>query len=101
MSWLKKSRHPFDLIYICLRKKQYRQTDSSIFKVGSDHRFLIDRTIAGLSKGGRLVVSSLLPNFELDPSVMDAYRCRTMSKKLVSPDVTRGARNFRCWEISR
>lgn len=101
MSWLKKSRQPFDLIYICLRKKQYRQTDSSIFKVGSDHRFLIDRTIAGLSKGGRLVVSSLLPNFELDPAVMDAYRCRTMSKKLVSPDVTRGARNFRCWEISR
>lgn len=101
MNWLKRGRRQFDLIYICFRKKQYRQTNSSVFKVGSDHRFLIDRSIASLSESGRLVVSSLLPNFELDPAVMDAYRCRTMSKKLVSPDLTRGARNFRCWEIYR
>ena len=101
MSWLNKNRQQFDLIYICFRKKQYRQNDSSIFKVGSDHRFLIDRSIARLGEGGRLVVSSLLPNFVLDPAVMDAYRCRNMSKKLKSPDMTRGARNFKCWEISR
>ncbi|RZW26407.1 MAG: hypothetical protein EX260_01270 [Desulfobulbaceae bacterium] len=101
MSWLKKNRQPFDLIHICFRKKQYRQTNSPIFKVGSDHRLLIDRTIANLTEGGRLVVSSLLPNFELDPTLKDTYSCRDVSQKLLSPDVTRGAQNFKCWEISR
>ncbi|NNK56611.1 MAG: bifunctional 23S rRNA (guanine(2069)-N(7))-methyltransferase RlmK/23S rRNA (guanine(2445)-N(2))-methyltransferase RlmL [Desulfofustis sp.] len=101
MSWLKKNRQPFDLIHICFRKKQYRQTNSSIFKVGSGHRLLIDRTIANLTEGGRLVVSSLLPNFELDPTLKDTYSCRDVSQKLLSPDVTRGAQNFKCWEISR
>ena len=101
LSWLKKNRQPFDQIYICFRKKQYRQSNSSTFNVGSDNRFLIDQCIANLSEGGRLVVSTLLPNFELDPALSDAHPCREMSKKLVSPDVTRVARNFRCWEISR
>jgi 23S rRNA (guanine2445-N2)-methyltransferase / 23S rRNA (guanine2069-N7)-methyltransferase len=101
MGWLKKKRRPFDLIYICFRKKRYQQTEAPALEVGSGHRTLIDRAIVNLAGGGRLVVSSLLPNFELDPEVMEAYRCRDMSKKLSSPDLTRVARNFRCWEIFR
>jgi 23S rRNA (guanine2445-N2)-methyltransferase / 23S rRNA (guanine2069-N7)-methyltransferase len=101
MAWLEKNRQPFDLIYICFRKKRYRQTKAPAFELGPDHGFLIDRAIANLTEGGRLVVSSLLPSFELDPRVIESYSCRDMSRKLSSPDLTRLARNFRSWQISR
>ena len=101
MGWLKRNRESFDLIYIYFRQKRYRQAGSSTFTVASDQRDLIELTLSSLAPGGRLVVSSVLPKFELDPTLTSSYDCRDMSRKLHSPDLRRGARNFRCWEISR
>ncbi len=100
-SWLKRNRESFDLIYICFRQKRYRQAAASAFTVASDHHYLIDRTINALAAGGRLVVSSLLPQFDLHPALIDRYDCREISRNLKCADLNRAGRNFRCWEISR
>ncbi|MGI9538363.1 MAG: bifunctional 23S rRNA (guanine(2069)-N(7))-methyltransferase RlmK/23S rRNA (guanine(2445)-N(2))-methyltransferase RlmL [Desulfocapsaceae bacterium] len=101
MAWLKKNREQFDLIYVYFRQKRYRLSKTLNFDVLSGHRHLLERAIAGLADGGRLIVSSLLPAFELDSSMVEKYNCKDISRKMSSPDLPRAGRNFRCWEISR
>ena len=101
MAWLKKNDELFDLIYICFRQKRYRLSKSSTFDVLSGHRHLLDRALADLTDGGRLIVSSLIAGFELDSSVLKKYNCRDISRAMSSPDLPREGRNFRCWEITR
>ena len=74
---------------------------SSTFDVLSGHRHLLDRALADLTDGGRLIVSSLIEGFELDSSVLKKYNCRDISRAMSSPDLPREGRNFRCWEITR
>ena len=101
MGWLKRNRDPFDLIYVCFRKRRYGQTKSSRFDVFSDHPYLLDRAIANLAEGGRVIVSSLIASFDIAPSVVTKYGCKDLSRELSSQDLPRSGRNFRCWEISR
>ena len=99
--WLNKNRQQFSLIYICFRHKRYRLNKSTVFDTVSGHRLLISRAVAALADGGRVLVSSLIAGFELDPAVTKAHACNDLSRKLSSPDIVRGGRSFRCWEITK
>jgi 23S rRNA (guanine2445-N2)-methyltransferase / 23S rRNA (guanine2069-N7)-methyltransferase len=99
--WLNKNRQQFSLIYIYFRHKRYRLNKSTVFDVVSGHPLLINRAVAALADGGRVLVSSLIAGFELDPAVIKSHACNDLSRKLSSPDIVRGGRNFRCWELTK
>ncbi len=101
MTWLKYYPEPFDCIYVNLRRKTYGRGKSSSFDTVTDHRLLVELAVHRLAAGGNLILSTLVPSFQLDPSLEERYFCRNISRKTFPLDLPKTARNFCCWQISQ
>ena len=100
MAWLAQNRERFSLIYINLRRKTYGRGTSWSFDTHADHPALVKRALSCLADGGRLIVSTLVPSFRLDPSVEQLCRIKEISKSVFPDDLPKTARNFRCYLIT-
>src|SRR5688500_10022516 len=82
ITWLKSAvaeRLQFDLIFLDPPTFSNSKRMTDILDVQRDHRALIDRCMALLAPGGKLVFSNNAQRFKLDPEVGESYRVRDIS----------------------
>lgn len=99
-SWLRTNRDSFSLILITLhsRKNSSRRSKGD---GKSEHAPLVKAAAAHLEEGGQIILSTSIPSFRLDPSLVENYICKEISRKVSAPDLPRAGRNLKCWLISK
>lgn len=100
MAWLAQNRERFSLIYINLRRKTYGRGTSWSFDTLADHPALVHSALNCLTEGGSLLVSTLIPSFQLDPAVETMCCSEDISRSVFPDDLPKTARNFRCYRIT-
>jgi 23S rRNA (guanine2445-N2)-methyltransferase / 23S rRNA (guanine2069-N7)-methyltransferase len=70
-----------------------------IHDVQRDHSALIDRCMALLAPGGRLVFSTNAQKFKLDAEVGGSYKVTDISRATLPKDFERNARIHQCFEL--
>jgi 23S rRNA (guanine2445-N2)-methyltransferase / 23S rRNA (guanine2069-N7)-methyltransferase len=104
ITWLKSAvaeRRQFDLIFLDPPTFSNSKRMTDILDVQRDHRALIDRCMALLAPGGKLVFSNNAQKFKLDPEVGESYRVRDISRETLPRDFERNPRIHVCYEITR
>ena len=104
ISWLKTAvaeRQSYDLIFLDPPTFSNSKRMDDILDVQRDHRALIDRCMALLAPGGKLVFSNNAQKFAMDVEVGAQYTVRDISRATLPKDFERNPRIHQCYELER
>ena len=104
ISWLKTAvaeRQVYDLIFLDPPTFSNSKRMDDILDVQRDHRALIDRCMALLAPGGKLVFSNNAQKFRLDAEVGESYKVTDISRATLPKDFERNPRIHQCFELER
>jgi len=102
ISWLKTAvaeRQSYDLIFLDPPTFSNSKRMDDILDVQRDHRALIDRCMALLASGGKLVFSTNAQKFAMDAEVGAQYKVTDISRATLPRDFERNPRIHRCYEL--
>jgi 23S rRNA (guanine2445-N2)-methyltransferase / 23S rRNA (guanine2069-N7)-methyltransferase len=102
ISWLKTAvaeRQAYDLIFLDPPTFSNSKRMEDIHDVQRDHRALIDRCMALLAPGGRLVFSTNAQKFKMDAEVGGLYKVTDISRATLPKDFERNARIHQCFDL--
>ncbi len=103
IAWLKDAvaaRRQFDLIFLDPPTFSNSKRMDDILDVQRDHVELIDRCMALLAPGGKLVFSNNAQKFKLDPEVAARYAVKDVSRATLPRDFERNPRIHVCYELT-
>jgi 23S rRNA (guanine2445-N2)-methyltransferase / 23S rRNA (guanine2069-N7)-methyltransferase len=103
VAWLKSAvagRRQFDLIFLDPPTFSNSKRMADILDVQRDHHALIDRCMALLAAGGKLVFSNNAQKFKLDPELERLYHVADVSRATLPRDFERNPRIHQCFEIT-
>jgi 23S rRNA (guanine2445-N2)-methyltransferase / 23S rRNA (guanine2069-N7)-methyltransferase len=103
IAWLKTAvaeRRQYDLIFLDPPTFSNSKRMDDVFDVQRDHRSLIDRCMALLAPGGKLVFSNNAQKFKLDAEVGQLYQVEDISRATLPRDFERNPRIHVCYEIT-
>jgi 23S rRNA (guanine2445-N2)-methyltransferase / 23S rRNA (guanine2069-N7)-methyltransferase len=103
ITWLKTAvaeRRQFDLVFLDPPTFSNSKRMSDILDIQRDHRALIDRCMALLAPGGKLVFSSNAQKFKLDAELPTVYQVTDVSRATIPRDFERNSRIHVCFEIT-
>ena len=104
ISWLKTAvaeRQVYDLIFLDPPTFSNSKRMDDILDVQRDHRALIDRCMALLAPGGKLVFSNNAQKFKLDAEVGQGYKVVDISRATLPKDFERNPRIHQCFELEK
>ena len=104
IAWLKSAvaeRREFDLIFLDPPTFSNSKRMSDIFDVQRDHAALIDRCMALLARGGKLVFSNNAQKFEMDADISGRYKVTDISRATLPKDFERNPRIHQCYELEK
>jgi 23S rRNA (guanine2445-N2)-methyltransferase / 23S rRNA (guanine2069-N7)-methyltransferase len=104
IAWLKTAvaeRRQYDLIFLDPPTFSNSKRMDDILDVQRDHTALIDRCMALLAPGGRLVFSNNAQKFKLDPTIDATYRVADITRATLPRDFERNPKIHQCWEIEK
>ena len=102
IAWLKDAvaeRRQYDLIFLDPPTFSNSKRMDDILDVQRDHRALIDRCMALLAPGGKLVFSNNAQKFKLDVEVSQMYKVTDISRATLPKDFERNPRIHQCFEL--
>ena len=102
IAWLKDAvaeRRQYDLIFLDPPTFSNSKRMDDILDVQRDHRALIDRCMALLAPGGKLVFSNNAQKFKLDPQIGQSYKVTDISRATLPKDFERNPRIHQCFEL--
>jgi 23S rRNA (guanine2445-N2)-methyltransferase / 23S rRNA (guanine2069-N7)-methyltransferase len=104
IAWLKTAvaeRREFDLVFLDppTFSNSKRMTDT--FDVQRDHAEMIDRCMALLAPGGKLVFSNNAQKFEMDADITRRYKVTDISRATLPRDFERNPRIHQCFELEK
>jgi 23S rRNA (guanine2445-N2)-methyltransferase / 23S rRNA (guanine2069-N7)-methyltransferase len=91
----------FDLIFLDPPTFSNSKRMDGVLDVQRDHVELVERCVALLAPGGRLVFSTNAQRFRLDPALAGRYTVRDISRATLPKDFERNARIHQCFEIGQ
>jgi 23S rRNA (guanine2445-N2)-methyltransferase / 23S rRNA (guanine2069-N7)-methyltransferase len=104
ISWLKAAvadRRVYDLIFLDPPTFSNSKRMEDILDVQRDHADLIDRCMALLAPGGKLVFSNNAQKFKMDGFVGERYKVRDISRATLPKDFERNPRIHQCYELEK
>ena len=102
IAWLKDAvaaRRQYDLVFLDPPTFSNSKRMDDILDVQRDHRALIDRCMALLAPGGKLVFSNNAQKFKLDAEVGQMYKVTDISRATLPKDFERNPRIHQCFEL--
>jgi 23S rRNA (guanine2445-N2)-methyltransferase / 23S rRNA (guanine2069-N7)-methyltransferase len=102
IAWLKAAvaeRRSYDLIFLDPPTFSNSKRMEDVHDVQRDHRALIDRCMALLAPGGKLVFSTNAQKFKLDADIGALYKVTDISRATLPKDFERNARIHQCFEL--
>jgi 23S rRNA (guanine2445-N2)-methyltransferase / 23S rRNA (guanine2069-N7)-methyltransferase len=91
----------YDLIFLDPPTFSNSKRMDDILDVQRDHAQLIDRCMALLAPGGKLVFSNNAQKFKMDSSVGERYKVTDVSRATLPKDFERNARIHQCYELEK
>jgi len=104
VSWLKTAvaeRRAYDLIFLDPPTFSNSKRMDDILDVQRDHAELIDRCMALLASGGKLVFSTNAQKFKLDAAIAGRYKVNDISRATLPKDYERNPRIHQCFELEQ
>jgi len=104
ISWLKSAvaeRQSYDLIFLDPPTFSNSKRMEDILDVQRDHATLIDRCMALLAPGGKLVFSNNAQKFKMDSDIAGRYKVTDISRATLPKDFERNARIHQCYELEK
>jgi len=102
IAWLKDAvaaRRQYDLVFLDPPTFSNSKRMDDILDVQRDHRALIDRCMALLAPGGKLVFSNNAQKFRMDTEVGQSYKVTDISRATLPRDFERNPRIHQCFEL--
>ena len=102
IAWLEHAvaeRYQFDLIFLDPPTFSNSKRMDDILDVQRDHAMLIDRCMALLARGGKLVFSNNAQKFKLDGMLGERYKVTDISRATLPKDFERNPRIHQCFEL--
>jgi 23S rRNA (guanine2445-N2)-methyltransferase / 23S rRNA (guanine2069-N7)-methyltransferase len=102
IAWLKDAvaeRRQYDLIFLDPPTFSNSKRMDDVLDVQRDHRALIDRCMALLAPGGKLVFSNNAQKFKLDAEIGQSYKVTDISRATLPKDFERNPRIHQCFEL--
>jgi 23S rRNA (guanine2445-N2)-methyltransferase / 23S rRNA (guanine2069-N7)-methyltransferase len=102
IAWLETAvaeRRVYDLIFLDPPTFSNSKRMEDVLDVQRDHAALIDRCMALLSRGGKLVFSNNAQKFRMDASVAERYKITDISRATLPKDFARNPRIHQCFEL--
>ncbi len=102
IAWLKTAvaeRRQFDLIFLDPPTFSNSKRMDDILDVQRDHRALIDRCMALLAPGGKLVFSTNAQKFKMDAEIGGSYKVTDITRATLPKDFERNPRIHQCYEL--
>jgi 23S rRNA (guanine2445-N2)-methyltransferase / 23S rRNA (guanine2069-N7)-methyltransferase len=102
IAWLEAAvaeRRQYDLIFLDPPTFSNSKRMDDILDVQRDHRALIDRCMALLAPGGKLVFSNNAQKFKLDAEIGQLYKVTNISRATLPKDFERNPRIHQCFEL--
>ncbi len=102
IAWLKDAvaaRRQYDLVFLDPPTFSNSKRMDDILDVQRDHRALIDRCMALLAPGGKLVFSNNAQKFKLDAEIGQLYKVKDVSRATLPKDFERNPRIHQCFEL--
>jgi 23S rRNA (guanine2445-N2)-methyltransferase / 23S rRNA (guanine2069-N7)-methyltransferase len=104
IAWLKTAvaeRRVFDLIFLDPPTFSNSKRMDDIFDVQRDHAALIDRCMALLAAGGKLVFSNNAQKFKMDADIAARYKVTDITRATLPKDFERNPRIHQCYELEK
>jgi 23S rRNA (guanine2445-N2)-methyltransferase / 23S rRNA (guanine2069-N7)-methyltransferase len=104
IAWLKTAvaeRQVYDLIFLDPPTFSNSKRMDDILDVQRDHRALIDRCMALLAPGGKLVFSNNAQKFTMDAEVGGQYKVSDVTRATLPQDFARNPRIHQCYELEK
>jgi 23S rRNA (guanine2445-N2)-methyltransferase / 23S rRNA (guanine2069-N7)-methyltransferase len=104
ISWLRTAvaeRQSYDLIFLDPPTFSNSKRMEDVLDVQRDHAELIDRCMALLARGGKLVFSNNAQKFKLDADVGGRYKVTDISRATLPKDFERNPRIHQCFELEK
>ena len=102
VAWLKNAvaeRRQFDLVFLDPPTFSNSKRMDDILDVQRDHAALIDRCMALLAPGGKLVFSNNAQKFKMDAELSGRYKVTDISRATLPKDFERNPRIHVCYEL--
>jgi 23S rRNA (guanine2445-N2)-methyltransferase / 23S rRNA (guanine2069-N7)-methyltransferase len=102
IAWLEAAvaeRQSYDLIFLDPPTFSNSKRMDDILDVQRDHRALIERCMALLAPGGRLLFSNNAQKFRMDAAVGELYNVKDISRATLPRDFERNPRIHQCFEL--
>jgi 23S rRNA (guanine2445-N2)-methyltransferase / 23S rRNA (guanine2069-N7)-methyltransferase len=102
IAWLEDAvaeRRRYDLIFLDPPTFSNSKRMDDVLDVQRDHRALIDRCMALLAPGGKLVFSNNAQKFKLDAEIGQLYKVTDISRATLPKDFERNPRIHQCFEL--
>jgi 23S rRNA (guanine2445-N2)-methyltransferase / 23S rRNA (guanine2069-N7)-methyltransferase len=102
IAWLEDAvaeRRQYDLIFLDPPTFSNSKRMDDILDVQRDHRALIDRCMALLAPGGKLVFSNNAQKFKMDAEIARLYKVKDISRATLPKDFERNPRIHQCFEL--
>ncbi|MEJ0087304.1 MAG: bifunctional 23S rRNA (guanine(2069)-N(7))-methyltransferase RlmK/23S rRNA (guanine(2445)-N(2))-methyltransferase RlmL [Pseudomonadota bacterium] len=102
IAWLEhavEERYLFDLVFLDPPTFSNSKRMEDILDVQRDHALLIDRCMALLAPGGKLVFSNNAQKFKLDGMLGERYKVTDISRATLPKDFERNPRIHQCYEL--
>jgi 23S rRNA (guanine2445-N2)-methyltransferase / 23S rRNA (guanine2069-N7)-methyltransferase len=93
------ARRQYDLVFLDPPTFSNSKRMDDILDVQRDHRALIDRCMALLAPGGKLVFSNNAQKFRMDTEVGQSYKVTDISRATLPRDFERNPRIHQCFEL--
>jgi 23S rRNA (guanine2445-N2)-methyltransferase / 23S rRNA (guanine2069-N7)-methyltransferase len=104
IAWLEAAvaeRQSYDLIFLDPPTFSNSKRMDDILDVQRDHRALIERCMALLAPGGRLLFSTNAQKFRMDAAVGELYNVKDISRATLPRDFERNPRIHQCFELEK
>jgi 23S rRNA (guanine2445-N2)-methyltransferase / 23S rRNA (guanine2069-N7)-methyltransferase len=104
IAWLKTAvaeRQQYELIFLDPPTFSNSKRMDDVLDVQRDHRALIDRCMALLAPGGKLVFSNNAQKFRMDAGVGELYKVTDISRATLPKDFERNPRIHQCYELEK
>ena len=102
IAWLEHAvaeRYVYDLIFLDPPTFSNSKRMEDIHDVQRDHAMLIDRCMALLARGGKLLFSTNAQKFKLDGMLGERYKVTDISRATLPKDFERNPRIHQCYEL--
>lgn len=101
LTWLKTCSQQFDLIFVDPPTFSNSKKKNLVFDIQKDHLALIDLAVKRLDEDGLVIFSNNFRKFKMDPSVMEKYDVKDMTRLTTSPDFSRAKNMHQSWFIQK